>query len=145
MEIERMIVIERAAQEVWDYIADPRNDPQWCDKVQSVEQLEGDGPGPGARYKVMHRPIPMRKPKELTVTVEEFEPPSRMRIREEDEDGVFDVTYELESAGDGTRLTQRDRIDWKLPRFQQPLARRLVTRDIAHQFAALKRRLENTG
>jgi uncharacterized protein YndB with AHSA1/START domain len=142
VEIERMIVIERPAQEVWDYIADARNDPQWCDKVQSVEQVEGHGPGPGARYEVMHRPIPMRKPKELAVTVEEFDPPHRMRIREEDEDGVFDVTYELGAAGDGTRLTQRDHIEWKIPRFQQPLARRLVTRDVANQLSALKRRLE---
>jgi uncharacterized protein YndB with AHSA1/START domain len=142
MEIERMIVIERPTEEVWDYIADLRNDPQWCDKVRSVEQVEGGGPGPGARYVVMHRPIPMRKAKELAVTIEEFDPPHRMRIREEDEDGVFDVTYELEPAGDGTRLTQRDRIDWKIPRFQQPLAWRLVSRDIASQFAALKRKLE---
>jgi uncharacterized protein YndB with AHSA1/START domain len=141
-EIERTIVIERPAQEIWEYVADPRNDPQWCDKVRSVEQVEGEGPGSGARYAVMHRPIPMKRAKELAVTVEEFDPPSRMRIREEDDDGVFDVTYELEPAGDGTRLTQRDRIEWKIPRFQQPLARRLVTRDVANQLAALKRRLE---
>ena len=137
-----MIVIERRVHEVWEYIADPKNDPQWCDKARSVEQVEGDGPGLGARYAVMHRPIPMRRAKELAVTIEEFTPPSHMRIREEDEDGVFDVTYELEPAGDGTRLIQRDRIDWRIPRFQQPLACRLVSRDVANQFAALKRRLE---
>jgi len=142
MDLETTITIDRPVQEVWDYIAYLRNDSGWCKKVQSVEQLAGDGPGPEARYRVTHRPVPLRKPKELMVTVEEYTPPSRMRLREEDDDGVFDVTYELEPVETGTRLTQRDRIGWKIPRFQYPIARRMVSRDIANQFAALKRRLE---
>ena len=143
MELETSIVIDRPVQAVWDQIADLRNDPAWCTKVKSVEQVSGDGPGPDARYRVMHSPRPLAKPKELTVTVEEYVPPNRLRILEEDDDGVFDVTYEVEPAGDATRLTQRDRIDWKIPRFQHPIARRMVSRDIAKQFAALKRRLED--
>lgn len=144
MELETTIVIDRPMQEVWEHIADLRNDPGWCKKVDSVEQLSGDGPGADARYRAMHRPRPLAKAKELMVSVEEYAPPSRVRLREEDDDGVFDVTYELEPVGDGTRLTQRDRIDWKIPRFQQPIARRIVSRDIANQFSALKRRLEKT-
>jgi hypothetical protein len=77
------------------------------------------------------------------VSVQEFDPPRRMRLREEDDDGVFDVIYELEQASEGTRLTQRDQIDWKIPRFQQPLARVMVSRDLQRQFAALKRLLES--
>jgi len=142
MDLEATIMIDRPIQEVWDHIADLRNDPAWCKKLESVEQLSGDRPGPDARYRVMHRPVPLRKPKELMVTVEEYAPPSRMRLREEDDDGLFDVTYELEPLGNGTRLTQRDRIDWKIPRFQHPIARRMVSRDITKQFQALKRRLE---
>jgi len=91
---------------------------------------------------VLHRPIPLKKPKELAVTVDEYSPPSRLRLREEDDDGVFNVTYELEPLADGTRLTQHDRIEWKIPRFQYPIARRMVSRDIANQLSALKRRLE---
>src|SRR3954454_17713621 len=98
MELETTIVIDRPVEEVWDYIADLRNDAGWCKKVESVEQIQGEGPGADARYRVMHRPVPLRKPKELMVSVEEYAPPNRMRIREGDDDAVFDVTYELEPA-----------------------------------------------
>src|SRR5688572_10923801 len=127
--IERTIMVARPVDEVWAYIADPRNDPKWCDKVVSVEQLAGDGPGPNTGYRVVHRPVRLKKPKELAVTVEEYDPPRRMRVREEDDDGVFNVVYDLEPAGEGTRLTQRDQIEWKIPKFQRPIARRMVSRD----------------
>jgi uncharacterized protein YndB with AHSA1/START domain len=142
VEIEKTVVIARPVDDVWAFISDARNDPHWCDKVESVGQVAGEGPGPDAGYSVMHRPVRLKKPKELAVTVEEYAPPSRLRLREEDDDAVFNVTYELEPAGGGTRLTQHDRIEWKIPRFQYPIARRIVSRDIANQFAALKRRLE---
>jgi uncharacterized protein YndB with AHSA1/START domain len=141
-QIERTIVIARHVDEVWAYIADPRNDPLWCDKVVSVDQVTGEGPGPDASYRVLHRPMRLKKPKELVLTVEEFDPPRLMRMRDEDDDGVFNVTYELEPVGQGSRLIQRDQIEWKIPRFQLPIARRMVSRDIENQFSALKRVLE---
>jgi len=104
--------------------------------------VTGDGPGRNARYIVVHRPVRLKQPKQLAVTVVEFDPPRRMRLREEDADGVFDVTYELQPAADGAQLTQRDQIDWKIPRFQRPIARRMVSRDIERQFSALTRLLE---
>jgi uncharacterized protein YndB with AHSA1/START domain len=146
--IERTIVIARPLDEVWKYIADPRNDPNWCDKVVSVEQLAGDGPGPNTSYRVIHRPVRLKKPKELAVTVEEFDPPRLMRMREEDDDAVFSITYGLEQthdverSGEATRLTQRDQIEWKIPRFQVPVARRMVSRDIENQLLTLKSLLE---
>jgi uncharacterized protein YndB with AHSA1/START domain len=142
MVIEKTVLIARPIEEVWGYVADLRNDARWCDKVLSVEQLTGDGPGRNAGYSVVHRPVRLKPPKQLAVTVVEFDPPRRMRLREEDADGVFDVTYELQPAADGTQLTQRDQIDWKIPRFQRPIARRMVSRDIERQFSALTRLLE---
>jgi uncharacterized protein YndB with AHSA1/START domain len=143
-EIEKTILIDRPLEAVWQYVADPRNDPRWCEKVISVEQLTGDGPGPEASYRVVHRPVRLKKPKRLQVTVEEFNPPHRMRVREEDDDAVFNATYDLESVGEATRLTQRDRIEWKIPKFQRPIGNRMVSRDIENQLSALKRLLERS-
>jgi uncharacterized protein YndB with AHSA1/START domain len=100
MRIEKTIVIDCPLEAVWEYIADGRNDPEWCKKVISVEQVTGDDPGPDASYRVVHRPFRLEKPKELTVTVEEFNPPRRMHVREEDDDSVFDVTYVGDVAGE---------------------------------------------
>jgi hypothetical protein len=141
VKIEKAIVVLRPMEGV-SFIADGRNDPQWCDKVVSVDQVAGEGPGRDARYRVVHRPVRLKKPKELAVTVEEFEAPRRMRLREEDEDGVFEVAYELEPADEETRLTQRDEIEWKIPKFQVPIAGAMVSRDIQRQLSTLKRLLE---
>lgn len=142
MRLETSISIDRTPGEVWAFIADLRNDPQWCDKVESVEQVSGEAPGLGARYEVLHRPVRFRKPKLLSVSVEEWDPLHELRIREEDDDAVFDVTYRLTAAGDGTNLRQTDEIDWKVPFPGPQIGRRMVQRDIEHQFAALRRLLE---
>ena len=144
MKIERTITIARTPDEVWDFIADMRNDPRWCPKVVSVEQLAGEGPGPGAKYRVMHQPRPRRPPVHLSVDVVEFERPRRMRVLEEDCDGVFNVLYVLEPADAGTRLKQCDEIEWKVSPLLYPIARAMVSRDLARQFATLKRTLEGT-
>jgi len=140
--IEKSIIIARAPEQVWEFIADARNDPRWCEKVVSVEQVAGEGPGPGARYRALHRPRPFKPPVSLAIEVAEFLPPHRLRWREEDADGVFDVAYTLVPAKNGTRLSQLDDIDWKIPALARPVARLMVSRDLARQFAALKQLLE---
>ena len=42
----------------------------------------------------------------------------------------------------GTRITQVDDIDWKIPRPLRPIGRIMVSRDIQRQLDALKRLLE---
>jgi uncharacterized protein YndB with AHSA1/START domain len=145
MRIERSITVDRPPEQVWDFVADPRNDPRWCRKVDSVEQTEGGGPGRGARYLARHRPKPLRGPVDLTMEATEFDPPRRLRLREEDGDAVFDVVYELNEEAAGTRLTQIDHIDWKIPRVLQPIGRAMVGRDLQRQLEALKALLEGGG
>jgi hypothetical protein len=72
-EIEETILITRSPEAIWDYIGDARNDPYWCARVVSVEQVSGDCPGPDARYRVIHRSARLKTPNELGVTVEEFD------------------------------------------------------------------------
>jgi uncharacterized protein YndB with AHSA1/START domain len=141
--IEKTITIAREVGDVWEFVADARNDPQWCEKVVSVEQLAGDGPGRDARYRVMHRPRPFKPAVELTMDVVEFDPPRRLRWREEDADAVFDVLYELKPDASGSRLTQVDDIDWKIGQLALPIGRLMVSRDIRRQFRSLKRLLES--
>jgi hypothetical protein len=107
-----------------------------------VEQVAGQGPGPGARYRVMHRPRPLKPAVELTLDVVEFQAPTRLRWREEDADAVFNVLYELEPAASSTRLKEVDDIDWKIGKAALPIARLMVSRDIQGQLRSLKRLLE---
>jgi uncharacterized protein YndB with AHSA1/START domain len=140
--IHKAITIERSPEDVWAFVADARNDPLWCHKVESVEQVAGDGPGPGARYKALHSPRPRKPPVELTIEVVEYEQLRRLGLREEDADGVFDVVYELEPNARGTLLAQIDEIDWKISKLALPIARVMVSRDLSRQFSSLKELLE---
>jgi uncharacterized protein YndB with AHSA1/START domain len=144
MHIEKTQDIARPPEEVWAFIADATNDPRWCHKVDSVDQVAGEGPGPGAKYRVLHRPRPRKPPSELVMEVVEYDQPRRLRWREEDEDAVFNVVYQLQSAGTGTRLSQIDDIHWKISKLALPIARMMVSRDMARQLASLKRTLEGS-
>ena len=44
------ITINRPIEEVFAYIADNENDPQWCVPVVETTRIAGAAPGLGARY-----------------------------------------------------------------------------------------------
>jgi hypothetical protein len=114
----------------------------WCEKVLAVEQVEGEAPGPGSRYEVVHRPVPLRPERRMAYECLEWEPPLRIRWREDDGDDLIHVTYELELVGTSTRMTQSDDARLGAPRLLHPLMRAGIGRDVARQLRALKRLLE---
>jgi carbon monoxide dehydrogenase subunit G len=137
MRVEESIEIARTPQEVWDLISDPMNDPRWCPKVKSVT------PAGQATWTVIHKPVPLRPPIELTVVQQNLEAPSRLSMREEDESSTFEVEYRLEPTATGTRFTQISEIEWKkLPRFLYGTFERGVHRDLRNQLKSLKSVLE---
>jgi hypothetical protein len=143
MEVSRSVVIERAVDDVFAYVAEPRNDPRWCPKVLSVEQVDGHGPGAGSRYVVLHRPIPLRPARRMDHACLSWERPTRIAWREQDGGDVFMVIYTLEDLGRDTRLTQRTDAQLAVPRVLGPLMRAGIARDIARQFVRLKSELES--
>jgi hypothetical protein len=142
MQVVRSVVIDCHIDDVFRYVADPFNDPAWCPKVLSVEQVVGEGPGPGASYQVLHRPIPLRPARRMAYTCVEWDAPRRIAWREDDGVDLIDVTYELEPVWTSTRLTQRDEARLGAPRIMQPLFRIGLGRDVGRQLGALKLLLE---
>lgn len=70
--------------------------------------------------------------------------PSRITMRQEDKESVFDVIYRLEPVGVGTRFTQVSDFEWKtVPRVLRGLFAHGVRRDLRGQLHTLKRRLES--
>ena len=137
MEIVRSISIQRPVNEVFDLVADPRNDPRWCPKVRSVD-LVGDG-----RYAVVHKPGPGKPERQMEMTRVALEPPRRIEWRQEDGVDVFDVTYELEDLGGRTRFTQRSVAELGSSRLLRPLYRAGIGRDVAKQLKELRKLLED--
>jgi uncharacterized membrane protein len=137
MRVAETVEIARPLDEVWAFVADHANDPQWCKKVMSVKAVAP------RRWQVAHKPVPLRPAVTLMIEQLELDSPRRLRLREEDDASVFDVEYQLEHAGQGTRFTQTSDFEWKaLPRFMHKAFARGVQRDVRHQLRELKRVLE---
>jgi uncharacterized protein YndB with AHSA1/START domain len=135
--VEESIEIARSPEEVWAVVANPANDPRWCWKVKSVE------PAGERRWRVIHKPVPVRPPLELVLEQVEADAPRNMMLRQEDDASVFNVEYRLEPSGNGTLFTQASEFKWKkLPRFLQGTFGRGVRRDVRGQLRNLKRLLE---
>ena len=137
MRVEESVEIDRSPEEVWRFVVDPMNDPRWCPKVKSVE---ASGAG---RWKVMHKPVPLRPPTLLMLEHVGVDAPSRLTMREQDGTSVFNVEYRLQATGSGTRFTQASDFEWKkLPRLLHKPFARGVRRDIRRQVRELKKVLE---
>jgi uncharacterized protein YndB with AHSA1/START domain len=140
--LEHTVEIERPVEQVFDFIADPQNDPRWCPRVSDCRQLEGRGPGQDARYEVDHHPS-LQRPHARLISILQFEPPRRLLTEQSDRVALFRIRYELTPTGSGTRLTQHDEIDWRiLPPFR-PIGKRIVQRHMGEQLRSLKRLLED--
>jgi uncharacterized protein YndB with AHSA1/START domain len=142
MEIVRSLIIGRPIEELFDYLSDARNDPEWCPKVLSSDQVEGDGPGLGATYAVVHKPIPGRSARTMRMTCQDWQRPRRLEWYEEDGRDSVRVTYTLDDLGGSTRLTQTSIAALSTPCVLAPIMRRGIGHDIARQLSSLKKRLE---
>ena len=142
--LEHTIEIERPIQEVFDLIADPRNDQLWCSRVNDCKQLQGTGPGAGARYEIDHHPT-LQRPHTRRISTIEFERPTHVLTEQVDRVATFRIRYDLDPSATGTRLTQRDEIEWRiLPPFR-PIGRWIVQRHLGEQLRSLKQLLESEG
>lgn len=113
MEISRTTTINYPREELFHYLCDPNNDPDWCPTVHSSELTTGQRGEAGAVYDQMHKPGPF-PPSALEVTLHEVDHPDRIQLKSVDDVATFVVTYQLEDLGDGrTRVTQHDDIGFR--------------------------------
>ena len=70
----------------------------------------------------------------------EADPPRLLKLRQEDDASVFEVTYRLAADENGTRFTQISEFEWKtLPHVLHTAVARGVRRDVQRQLRDLKR------
>jgi hypothetical protein len=105
-----------------------------------VKSVDGAGE---RRWRVVHKPIPLRPPRELELEQLDGQPPRQLVLRQEDVAAVFHVRYSLEPHDGGTRFTQVSEFAWKrLPRVLHGAFGRAVRREVRGQLRTLKALLE---
>jgi uncharacterized protein YndB with AHSA1/START domain len=143
MRVERSIFIDRPPAEVFDCVADVRNDPSWHTDVLEVHSST-DVVGMGTVFDI--RVKPSMGVSEGTMAVTRFEPGRLVEFHGRMGKMSPTVTNICEAEGGGTRMTRR--VELELPgimRLMSPLASQKIGRSNEGFLANLKRHLERPG
>ena len=137
------VVIDRPPDEVFAFIADARNRPQWAMGVDSEELTSAEPSGVGSTVRT--RMTSMGREIESNWRITEHDPPTHQRI--ESTSGPFPMTLEwnLEPAGGSTHA--RFEITGSpggAMRLMQPLIARGVRKNLDDAFPRLKQVLESS-
>jgi hypothetical protein len=139
--LETDVRIARPLEEVFAYVSEPLNFPDWNSAVQTVRNTSPAGTGVGSTY-LMERELPTgRAVNELEVLTREW--PSEFAIRTTFGPTPFLYRYGFSSENNETVVQLNAEIDLSGPAALLPqLARRGVKQGVDDNFAMLKRILE---
>jgi hypothetical protein len=112
MQILRSVVIDCHIEDVFDYVADPRNDREW------------------------------RRGRLTELTCRHSERPRRIAWRWEADGEFVDVGFALEPVWTSTRLTVSQELRPHGARILRPARQRAAARDLDRRLEALRERLE---
>lgn len=141
-QIEGEIVIERPIADVFDFVADQRNEPRFNPSMSSVDKLSDGEVGLGSRFRA--ETMSGGKPVSMVIEFVTFERPHRLGSRTTMAGMVILGELSFESVGDATRM----RWAWDIQptgalRFAKPLITFMGRRQERRIWASLKRSLES--
>jgi uncharacterized membrane protein len=136
MEFDLEITIDRPVAEVFAYVADVRNVPEWQESAVSAEWID-EGRSFRERRNFMGRTA------ELQLEVTALEPEQRFDVRAVKAPVKFEIHHSFEPVDAGTRVRVRGNaaLSGKL-RFAAGMAKRQAERQFRADFERLKARLE---
>ncbi len=102
---EGTVVIDRAIEEVFAFVANGENDPKFSPRVLEIAKTTDGPPGVGTVYASTVKDAGMKTKREFRLTA--FDEPTRIRWAEVSKNLVTapEGGYDLAREGDGTRLT----------------------------------------
>jgi uncharacterized protein YndB with AHSA1/START domain len=134
------VVLDRSIHDVYEFLADFRNNPRWCPHELEVRALDGDGRTQRFENKVKPGPKVLTNRYEVTRT----EPPTRIDFRGHNEMADFHGHYDLAEVHGGTRVVTVSNLAsrGRAMRLLSPLMRPMVRATAAKQVRLLKEILE---
>jgi Polyketide cyclase / dehydrase and lipid transport len=135
------IFVRRAPEEVFDYFADLRNEPQYNGQVSGIRKTSPGPIGPGATFEGSHVRLGR-----VTWRLSEFERPKHVAIEGGVGQGAYRWTSDFEAAQGGTWMTGG--MEWQPPpswgRFG-PLLRGILRLNARRSFRRMAHVLERNG
>ncbi|HST18540.1 MAG TPA: SRPBCC family protein [Gaiellaceae bacterium] len=126
-------------EQVFDTLADLRNEPRWNSRVSTAELRSTESIGPGSRFGIVNGGTP------YDVTITDYDRPSRL-VLEASGNPDLTIAYTVTPTVDGTQLVSdfdfRPRGALKL---LLPLLAPVIRRDVPKQYASLKALCEHSN
>ena len=138
---ELSVDIARSVHEVWEYLIDPHNVPEWQASAASSHQIS-DGPmGVGTHLVDEWRFLGRRARSEVEVT--EFEPERLFTLHGLSGPVRFTVRHRLEQTAGGTHIQIEAEADpGGIGRLMRPVVEHAAAHEIRKDFDRLKEKLE---
>ncbi len=137
LEFENTIRIDRPVDEVFAFLSDFENIPQWNYYVLEVRQLSDSSIGIGTTY---HQ---IRKTDEQDFRIIEFEPDHMVAVKTLPQSSPsFEMRFTLYEEGNTTRIRDEWKLDTGRPAILERLAGGRVKSAVAENVAKLKELLE---
>lgn len=136
------IDIERPPEEVFDYVSDLANTPEWNWAIADTVKTSTGPIGEGATYQQTRR-VPEQTTEHLQISV--LEPPHRLQV-----DGTLArhparLNYQFTPYQGGTRLTNQVELESQgVARLLAPVLTGRIEAAVADNLAQLKHHLEGT-
>lgn len=141
--LTKSVHVERPQQEVFEFLADPANDPSWRDSAISAEWMTEGPVAIGSRLKSVDKF--MGREIESTSEVTAYDPPNEYGQKSIGGPISFEFKMRLEPDGSGTKVTMAATAEvggfFKLA---EGLVRKQFEKQIASDFEGLKRALEGS-
>ena len=139
IEVTHHLDIAAPRQRVFDFLADPRNDPAWNGEI--FETVLGDDPiAVGTRFVSRARFLGMKFDTELEVT--ELESPSVYANRALGGPVPFEVLWVFTDSPDGTHVERLSRADVGYFRFAESVVAKMADRGVEANFHRIRQILE---
>jgi uncharacterized membrane protein len=141
IKIEKSVLINRPQQEVFDFVTNLSNDPQWQSSIESVEQVS-DGPiGVGSTWRYVSKYLGRKNETEIQMT--SYEPPRHSTVKAVSGPIPFENTHTFQAQDGGTLLTFTGQAEiGGFFKMAEGLAGKQLEKQIESDAAALKKLLE---
>lgn len=137
--IDEQININRPPQDVFDFVADMRNEVAWNPLIKSAVLVSGEPITQGTRFDVVRKGSGVSH---LEIT--EFRRPTRLSYKGTFRGGMYTYTGAFQPANGGTKLSEHLEMTLKGPmKLMTGMVRRRLHREVAETAERMKARLDS--
>jgi uncharacterized protein YndB with AHSA1/START domain len=105
IEVEKSIIIHRPIEEVFAFVGDQRNAPQWQSGVLEVRRTTEGPLGIGTKHTFLRKFLGRKI--EASNEYVEYEPNKKITFKSTSGPTPFEASYLFESTAEGTKLTSK--------------------------------------